>query len=220
MTGTATDWLKLKLPEKETKAELPAIGQSVALYCCPRDWQHSWSTPWRSDIGSLRMEEDTTPVWGSAIGGHSRFDGMKIEDILKKYELCFAEVSPPPAPDAEPFSSQGWLKAELSGSEPEIPFAGQPAVLCFRPRDRNQEWATDIGSLYVEEDALLWGSAFGIQSGFDGNKFEDILKDYDVCFAAVPPLEAGRFPSPLGISHEQRKENYRAHINNVLDNLK
>ncbi|MBR0281195.1 MAG: hypothetical protein IJQ81_06350 [Oscillibacter sp.] len=51
-------------------------------------------------------------------------------------------------------------------------------------------------------------------------KFEDILKDYEVCFATVPPLEVGRFPSPLGISHEQRETNYRAHINRVLDSLK
>ena len=51
-------------------------------------------------------------------------------------------------------------------------------------------------------------------------KFEDILKDYEICFAAVPPLEAGRFPSPLGIEHRLRETNYRDHINRVLEDLK
>ena len=54
--------------------------------------------------------------------------------------------------------------------------------------------------MYVEEDTLFWESAFGLQSGFDGMKFEDILKDYDVRFTETPPLEAGRFPAPLRIS--------------------
>ena len=208
------DWLKLALPEKEPKVGIPAIGQSAVLYCCPRDYWKNPDKAWRGDIGSLRMEAGTIPVWRSVIGRHSPFDGMTFEDILKDYEICFSEVS----------SLEGWLKAELAeGKEAEISIAGQSAVLCLRPRDRNQTLETDIGSLYVESgetDTLVWGSAFGLCSGFDGVKFEDILKDYDVCFAEVPPLEAGRFPSPLGISHEQRETNYRAHISRVLDNLK
>ena len=125
--------------------------------------------------------------------------------------------------------TQEWVKAKLSDSaDTEIPQIGQSVVLYLCPRDRTKAWASDIGSLYVgyeseeaeEADTLFWGSAFGIDSSFDGVQFEDILKDYEVCFATVPPLEAGRFPSTLGISHEQRETNYRAHINRVLDNLK
>ena len=125
--------------------------------------------------------------------------------------------------------AQEWVKANLSDSaDTEIPLSGQSVVLYLCPRDRTKAWASDIGSLYVgyaseeakEADTLFWESAFGIDSSFDGVKFEDILKDYEVCFATVPPLEVGRFPSPLGISHEQRETNYRAHINRVLDSLK
>lgn len=117
-----------------------------------------------------------------------------------------------------------WLKAELSeGKEAVVPLTGQSVVLHCCPRDRSKAWASDIGNVYVESEeanALMWESAFGIGSAFDGMKFGDILKDYEVCFTEVPPLELGRFPSPLGISHEQREANFRAHINRVLDNLK
>ena len=122
-------------------------------------------------------------------------------------------------------SEREWLKAKLpegKETEAEIPLVGQCAVLYLCPRDRNKAWGSDIGSLYVENgetDALMWESAFGVCSGFDGMSFRDILKDYEVCFTEVPPLELGRFPSPLGISLEQRETNYRAHINRVLDNL-
>ena len=172
------------------------------------------------------MEADTIPVWNSGIGHFSPFDGMKLEDILKDYEICFAEI---PSLDAKKFASEGWAQAEMAkGKEPEVPLIGQSAVLCLRPHDRTKAWEIDIGSLDAgyeseeskEADTLVWGSAFGLQSGFDGVKFEDILKDYEVCFTEVPPLEAGRFPSPLGISLEQRETNYRAHINRVLDDLK
>lgn len=213
------DWLKVKTPEEKTGILTP--GKLAVLYLCPRDYWKNQNKAWRGDIGSLRTEPGAVPVWRSVIGRHSPLDGMTFEDILKDYEICFTEV---PALDMEQFPSEGWLKAELSeGKEPEIPLTGQSAVLCLRPRDRNQEWATDIGDIYVESgetDTLVWGSAFGLCSGFDGVKFENILKDYEVCFAEVPPLEAGRFPSPLGISHEQRETNYRAHINRVLDDLK
>ena len=105
---------------------------------------------------------------------------------------------------------------------------GQSAAPYLRPRDRTKARAIDIGSLDAgyeseeakEADTLFWESAFGLCSAFDGTKFEGILKDYEVYFTEVPPLELGRFPSPLGISHEQREENYRAHINQVLDDLK
>ena len=212
-----SDWLKVKAPEEKTGILTP--GKSAVLYLCPRDYWKKHDGVWRGDIGSLRMETGAIPVWRSAIGRHSQFDGMTFEDILKDYEICFSEVPP----------LENWLKVELAeGKEAEIPIAGQSAVLCLRPHDRTEAWAIDIGSLDAgyeseeskEADTLVWGSAFGLCSGFDGVKFEDILKDYDVCFAEVPPLEAGRFPSPLGISHEQRKTNYSAHINRVLDDLK
>lgn len=119
--------------------------------------------------------------------------------------------------------TKDWVMAELSeGEEPEIPFVGQSVALYCCPRDGTWAWLSDIGSVYVESeesDAPLWGSAFGVCSGLDGLKFEDILKDYVVCFAAVPALELGRFPSPLGISHKQSETNYRARINRILDNL-
>lgn len=96
-----------------------------------------------------------------------------------------------------------WLRAELSeGKESEIPVIGQSVALYCRPLKPGKGWRSDIGSLYVEgddADALIWGSAFGLDSGLDGVQFEDILRDYEVCFTEVPPLEAGRFPSPLGI---------------------
>ena len=186
------DWLKVKVPEEKTGILTP--GKSAVLYLCPRDYWKKHDGVWRGDIGSLRVETDALPVWRSAIGRHSPFDGMTFGDILKDYKICFTEVPP----------LESWLKAELAeGKEAEIPIAGQSAVLCLRPHDRTEAWAIDIGSLYVESgetDALVWGSAFGLCSGFDGVKFEDILKDYDVCFAEVPPLEAGRFPSPLRIA--------------------
>ena len=218
------DWLKVKVPEENTGILTP--GKSAVLYLCPRDYWKKHDGVWRGDIGSLRMETGAIPVWRSAIGRHSPFDGMTFGDILKDYEICFTEVPPL---DAEQCHSEGWLKAELAeGKEAEIPVARQSAVLCLRPHDRTEAWAIDIGSLDVgyeseeskEADTLVWGSAFGLQSGFDGVKFEDILKDYEVFFTEVPPLELGRFPSPLGISHEQREANYRAHINRVLDDLK
>lgn len=193
------DWLKVKASEEKTGILTP--GKTAVLYLCPRDYWKNQSKVWRGDIGSLRAEADAIPVWRSVIGRHSPFDGMTFEDILKDYEICFSEVPPL---DMAQFPSQGWLKAELAeGKEAEIPITGQSAVLCLRPRDRNQTREIDIGSLYVESgetDTLVWGSAFGLCSGFDGVKFEDILKDYDVCFAEVPPLEAGRFPAPLRIA--------------------
>ena len=221
-----SDWLKLVLPGKEPKTGIPASGQSVVLYLCPRDYWKGWDKVWRRDIGSLCMEADTIPVCNSGIGHFSPFDGMKLEDILKDYEICFAEIPPL---DAKKFASEGWARAEMAeGKEPEVPLIGQSAVLCLRPHDRTKAWEIDIGSLDAgyeseeskEADTLVWGSAFGLQSVFDGVKFEDILRDYEVCFTEVPPLEAGRFPSPLGISLEQRETNYRAHINRVLDDLK
>lgn len=148
------------------------------------------------------MEPDTVPVWNSGIGGHSPFDGMKLEDILKDYDICFAEYQ---SLDSEQFPSEGRPKAKMAeGEEPVVPLAGQSVVLWCRARDRTGALELDIGSTWVESgetDALVWGSAFGLQSGFDGVKFEDILRDYDVWFTDVPPLEMGRFPSPLGISH-------------------
>ena len=212
-----SDWLKVKAPEEKTGILTP--GKSAVLYLCPHDYWKDQSKVWRGDIGSLRMETGTIPVWRSVTGSHSPFDGMTFEDILKDYEICFSQVPP----------LESWLKAELEeGKEAEIPFAGQSAVLCLRPHDRTKAWAIDIGSLDAgyeseeakEADTLFWESAFGLQSAFDGVKFEEILKNYEVCFAVVPTLEAGRFPSPLGISHEQRETNYRAHISRVLDNLK
>ncbi|MBQ6207160.1 MAG: hypothetical protein IJK52_08765 [Oscillospiraceae bacterium] len=211
-----SDWLKVKAPEEKTGTLTP--GKTAVLYCCPRDYWKNQSKVWRGDIGSLNMETGTIPVWRSVIGRHSPFDGMTFEGILKDYEICFSEVS----------SLEGWLTAELAeGKEAEIPIAGQSAALCLLPHDRTKAWAIDIGSLdsgyeseeAKEADTLFWESAFGLQSGFDGVAFEEILKDYDVSFVEVPPLEAGRFPSPLGISHEQRETNYRAHINQVLDEL-
>ena len=216
-----SDWLKVKSPEEEAKTGILPIGQPAVLYLCPRDYWKNQGKAWRGDIGSLRMEAGTIPVWRSALGSHSPFEGMTVGDIQADYDICFTEVPPL---DAEQCHSEGWLKAELAeGEDAEIPVAGQSAVLFLRPRDRNQEWATDIGSLYIESgetDAIVWGSAFGLCSAFDGAQFEDILKDYEVRFTEAPPLELGRFPSPLGISHEQRETNYRAHINGVLDDLK
>lgn len=102
-----------------------------------------------------------------------------------------------------------WKKAELSeGKEPVIPLAGQAVVLYCCPYHERRAWECDIGSLYTgpeSEEAeeaekpgtLFWNSAFGIDSGFDGMKFENILRDYEVYFAHVPPLEAGRFPTPI-----------------------
>ena len=93
-----------------------------------------------------------------------------------------------------------WLKAELSkGKEAVIPLSGESVVLYCRPRGQGRPWTSDLGSLasYAEEDGLFWESAFGIDSDFDGLKLEEILREYDVWFAAVPPLDAGRFPSPM-----------------------
>lgn len=116
-----------------------------------------------------------------------------------------------------------WVKAELlEGQEPEIPPIGQSVVLYLCPRDRSKLWESDIGSLYLEQgeaDAIMWGSAFGFHSAFDGVKFEEILNDYEVCFTAVPTLEAGRFPVPLGISCERPKGPSRADIRRILDRV-
>ena len=94
-----------------------------------------------------------------------------------------------------------WTKAELSeGKEIAIPLTGETVALYCCPRNEKDRLFCDLGSLdFEEEDGLTWGSAFGIDSCLDGLKFEDILRNYDVCFASVPPLENGRFPPPLGI---------------------
>ena len=120
-----------------------------------------------------------------------------------------------------------WVKAEMpEGKEPEIPLIGHSVALYLCPHDRNGCWEADLGSLYMaaedeggEADVPYWGSAFGIYSGFDGVKFEDILKDYEVCFAAVPPLEYGRFPAPLGIPREPRGGIPRAVIKRIPDRI-
>lgn len=93
-----------------------------------------------------------------------------------------------------------WLKAEMSnGCETVIPLIGDSVALYCRPRGDGKAWVSDLGSVdsFEEEDGLFWESAFGIDSDFDGMKFEDILQDYEVWFAPVPPLEAGRFPSSM-----------------------
>ena len=97
-----------------------------------------------------------------------------------------------------------WEKAELPDNPAEedatLPVIGESVVLYLRPRnaDASEPWCSDIGSLdYEEEDGLVWGSAFGLFSAFDGVKFQNILRGYDAYFVAVPPLEAGRFPSPI-----------------------
>lgn len=122
---------------------------------------------------------------------------------------------------------EGWKKAELSeGKEAVIPIAGETVVLYLCPHNRDRCWECDIGTLCAEgnvfpesgeADALIWESAFGIRSGFDGVKFEDILKDYTVCFATVPPLEYGRFPAPLGITQGRRRRGSRAAVRQILD---
>ena len=174
------EWRKAELSERKEPI-LPRIGQPTILYCCPHD-RTNLRKLWKSDIGDLRMEAGA-PVWRGAVGSDSQLSGMKFADILTDYDVCFAEVPP--------LDAQGWLNA--------IP-VGQSAVLCRRPLGQNQAWETDIGSLYAEAGALLWESAFGFQSEFDGVKFEDIVKNCEVCFAEIPPLEAGRFPSPLDLS--------------------
>ena len=120
--------------------------------------------------------------------------------------------------------TQKWVKAELlEGQEPEIPAIGQSVVLYLCPRDRTLLWEADIGSLYSEQgeaDTIMWGSAFGLHSAFDGEKFEDILNDYEVCFTAVPALEYGRFPVPLGISCEKREGPSRADIRKILARIR
>jgi hypothetical protein len=112
------EWLKAKLPKGEnTEAEIPLIGQSVVLYCCP----HDRTKAWESDIGSLDYEEEDGLVWGSAFGLNSGFDGVKFEDILKDYEVCFTEVRrwrPDASPPRCAFGSvdkMPWLR--LSRSE-------------------------------------------------------------------------------------------------------
>ena len=175
------EWRKAEL-SKGKEPVIPGIGQPTILYCCPHD-RMNLRNRWKADVGDLRMEAGAVPVWRGAVGSESDFNGMKFADILKDYDVCFAEVPP--------LDAQGWLKT--------VP-VGQSAVLCCRPHGWNRAWEPDIGSLYVEEGALFWESAFGIQSGFDGVKFEDILKACEVCFAVIPPLEAGRFPSPLRVS--------------------
>lgn len=120
-------------------------------------------------------------------------------------------------------NEQKWLKAKLpedEDAEAETPGIGQPVGLYLCPHDRTRPWESDFGSLYYEEaDGLVWGSAFGIHSPFDGVKFEDILKKYTTCFTEVPPLEAGRFPAPLGISCEVRDGVSRAAIRRIIDRL-
>ena len=126
-------------------------------------------------------------------------------------------------------NTQEWLKAKLHDgeeTEAEIPPAGQSVVLYLCPHERMKPWEADIGSLYVAKEdekskaeALFWGSAFGIHSPFDGVKFKDILKKYTVCFTEVPPLEYGRFPAPLGISHGAREGFSRTNLRRVLDSL-
>lgn len=99
-----------------------------------------------------------------------------------------------------------WRKAALSGDAAEVPLIGQAVVLHCRPHKRDEAWMCDIGSLDCEigspdceeEAELVWGSAFGLYSAFDGVKFEDILKEYEVCFAEVPPLAESRFPVTRG----------------------
>ena len=102
-----------------------------------------------------------------------------------------------------------WEKANLPENPAEedaaLPVIGESVVLYLCPHDRKKAWVADIGSLYAgyaseeaeKADTLFWDSACRLCSAFDGLKFEDILKDYDVYFVAVPPLEAGRFPSPM-----------------------
>ena len=96
---------------------------------------------------------------------------------------------------------QDWMRAKLpdgAAAEAETPLIGESVVLYCRPRKAGKTWQSEIGSLdFNEEDGRVWASAFGLDSGFDGMKFKDILRDYEIWFAPVPPLDAGRFPSPM-----------------------
>ena len=80
------DQLKVQFPEEEAKTGILPVGQPVVLYLCPRDYWKNQSKAWRSDIGNLRIETGAIPVWGSAIGNHSGFDGMRFADIRKDYD--------------------------------------------------------------------------------------------------------------------------------------
>lgn len=100
-----------------------------------------------------------------------------------------------------------WKKVELSeGKEAVIPIAGESVALYLCPHKRAECWECDIGHLYVagnefpdcyEPGALIWESAFGIQSAFDGEPLKNIMRVYEVWFATVPPLKNGRVPPLL-----------------------
>ena len=102
---------------------------------------------------------------------------------------------------------EGWQKAELSeGKEAVIPVAGESVALYLCPHKRDKCWECDIGHLYVAGDelpecddpkTLIWESAFGIRSAFDGVPLKRIMRIYEVWFATVPPLKNGRVPPLL-----------------------
>lgn len=102
-----------------------------------------------------------------------------------------------------------WQKAELSEEKNAvIPIVGESVALYLCPHNRDKCWECDIGRLFVEgdtfpksadPDALIWESALGMQSAFDGVPLKDIMKLYEVWFAAVPPLKNGQVPPSLDL---------------------
>ena len=45
---------------------------------------------------------------------------------------------------------------------------------------------------------MYWESARGCVSVLDGMSVQQLLSAYEIWYVTVPPLEAGRVPSPLG----------------------
>lgn len=100
-----------------------------------------------------------------------------------------------------------WLRMELSAGTTVVPAFGECAALFLIPRRRTLARMCDIGRTYPPQGSAVpfWDSAFGIESPIDGLSLPDILRDYAVYFAPVPPLADGRSPFAVSDSRNQRK---------------
>lgn len=85
-----------------------------------------------------------------------------------------------------------WVLMELSN----LPPVNQAVGLYLMPRRRERAWRCDFGRVYLQEGTNVpyWESAFGIGSRLDGMRIQALLRDYEICFASLPPLVNGRVP--------------------------
>ena len=86
-------WRRMELPdgtERRTCA-FPSVGKDVGLYLIPRQRERAWMC----DFGHVRIQEETgVPYWESAFGIGSRLDGVRIQRLLRNYDIWFACLPP------------------------------------------------------------------------------------------------------------------------------